>query len=362
MTAYAIEETGIRDLQAAVANVAPERRAGVLGQVTDLFILHAPHTSDDEIAVFDDVIARLAADIEVESRILLAQRLAPVPNAPPNVVRLLAFDDCADVAGPMLALSERLDDASLIENARTKSQQHLFAISRRRALVEPLTDVLIERGNRAVAISVVGNAGARLSERGFHALVRRSAGDDVLAERLGERREIPAHLFLKLLSVASERVRTKLRASHPHAGAEIDRVVDTVAGRISAKVAAAPRDYSERLEELGDRHIGGRLTESDLARFAQTGLFEDAVVTLALLARIPVPLVDRAMHSERSDILLVIARASGLKWGTAKLLLQLRAAPQSVPPDELQRSLATFEQMSVPTAAHLMRFQTAPGS
>jgi uncharacterized protein (DUF2336 family) len=316
----------------------------------------AAHYSDDEVALFDDVIARLAGEIEVEARVLLAQRLAPIANAPPNVIRLLAFDDSAEVAGPILIQSERLDEPSLVENARTKSQKHLFAISRRRALAEPVTDVLVERGDRAVAISVAGNGGARFSDKGFLGLIKRSAGDDLLAERLGARAEIPAHLFLKLLSVASEQVRTRLRASHPQAGAEIDRVVETVTGRMKAQVVAAPRSYSGPLEELGGRAIAGRLGEGDLARFAQGGRFEETVVTLALLARIPVPVVDRAMLSERADVLLVIARAINLKWSTAKLLLALHAAPQSLPPDELQRSLASFEQMSPTTAAHLMRF------
>ncbi len=352
----------IRELDAVVDHVVPDRRAGVLGQVTDLFILDAAKYSDDEIALFDEVIGRLAAGIEVEARILLAQRLAKVANAPRNVIRMLAFDDCVEVAGPVLTHSEQLAEASLIENARTKSQQHLFAISRRRVLAEPVTDVLVERGDRAVAISVVGNDGARFSERGFSLLIRRSAGDDLLAERLGERREIPAHLFLKLLSVASERVRAKLRASHQQAGAEIDRVVGSVTDRVRSQVVAAPRDYSDRLEELGGRFIAGRLGEGDLARFAQAGRFDDAVVTLALLARIPVAVVDRAMHGERSDVLLVIARAIGLKWSTAKLMLALWAAPNPLPPEELQRSLAAFEQMSASTAAHLMRFHATAAS
>ena len=83
-----------------------------------------------------------------------------MPKAPHNVIRMLAFDDDVDVATPVLMHSERLDEASLVENARTKSQKHLFAISRRRALREPVTDVLVERGDRSVAISVAGNAGA----------------------------------------------------------------------------------------------------------------------------------------------------------------------------------------------------------
>jgi uncharacterized protein (DUF2336 family) len=350
----------ISEIDAAVAHVAPERRAHMLGQVTDLFVLHAANFSDHEIELFDDVISRLAADIEVEARVLLAQRLAVVPKAPHNVIRMLAFDDDDDVATPVLMHSERLDEASLVENARTKSQKHLFAISRRRALREPVTDVLVERGDRSVAISVTGNAGARFSEKGLLVLIRRSAGDDVLGERLGERKEMPAHLFLKLLSVASERVRVKLRASHPQAGGEIDRVVEEVTDRMKAQAVVRPRDYSDRVEELGERYIAGRLTESDLAKFAHSGRLEDAVVTLALLAKVPVLVVDRAMQSERSDIILVIARAIGLKWATTKLILQLWAGPKILPPEEMQRSLAAFEQLNPATATHLLRFHAAP--
>ena len=356
-TSFVAPAMSIGEIDAAVAHVAPERRAHMLGQVTDLFVLHATSFSDDEIALFDDVIGRLAAEIEIEAKILLAQRLAVVPNAPRNVIRMLAFDDHADVASPVLMHSERLDEPSLIENARTKSQKHLFAISRRRLLGEPVTDVLVERGDRSVAISVAGNTGAQVSERGFVLLIRRSAGDDLLAERLGERREIPAHLFLKLLSVASERVRAKLRASHPQAGAGIDRVVEEVTDRMKSLAVARPRDYSDRVEELGDRYIAGRLNEADLARFAHGGCVEDTVVTLALLAKAPVSVVDRAMHGERSDGILVIARATGLKWGTTKLLLQLWSRPKLLPPEELQRSLASFEQLNPATASHLVRFQ-----
>ena len=350
----------ISEIDAAVAHVAPERRAQMLGQVTDLFVLHASTFSDDEIELFDDVIGRLAAEIETEARILLAQRLASVPNAPRNVIRMLAFDDQADVAVPVLTHSERIDDASLVENAKTKSQRHLFAISRRRELGEPITDVLAERGDRSVAISLAGNAGAHFSEKGFLALIRRAAGDDQLAERLGARSEIPAHLFLKLLSVASERVRTKLRAAHPQAGGEIDRVVAEVTDRMKSLAVARPRDYSDRVQELGDRYIAGKLNEADLARFAHGGHVEDTVVTLALLAKVPVQVADRAMHGERSDVILLMARAIGLKWGTTKLLLQLWAGPKLLPLEELQRSLASFEQLKPVTATHLLRFQAAP--
>jgi uncharacterized protein (DUF2336 family) len=346
----------IHEIEAAVAHVAPDRRAKMLGQVTDLFLTHAGLYSNSEIELFDDVIAQLAADIEVEARILLSQRLAPVPSAPPNVIRILAFDDCAEVAVPVLSQSERLDETILVETARTKSQKHLLAISRRRSLGVPVTDVLVRRGDRAVAISVAANAGAQLSDAGLLALIERSAGDEMLAERIGEREEIPLHLYLKLLSLASEKVCGRLRALHPHAGVEVDRVVREVMDRLRSQAVAAPCDYSATLEDLGARYIDGKLAEADLVGFVQAGRFEDVVVTLALMAGVAVPVVDRAMHGKRSDVILMVARAIGLRWSTTKLILQLWSRPGSLSVADLQQSLASFEQVSQATAQQLVRF------
>src|SRR5690348_16313348 len=187
----------LREIESALGRAPSERRGKMLEQVTDLFVSRADCYSDEEIGFFDAVIMRLAAEIEIEARILLANRLAPVPNAPPGAIRMLAFDDEPAVATPVLTHSERLDDASLIENASTKSQQHLLAIAQRRALGEALTNVLVTRGDRAVIISVTDNSGARLSQEAFSTLITRACGDDELAERIGARREIPPHMFLK---------------------------------------------------------------------------------------------------------------------------------------------------------------------
>jgi uncharacterized protein (DUF2336 family) len=59
----------------------------------------------------------------------------------------------------VLEHSECLDNATLVENARTKSQRHLLAISRRRSLDDVVTDVLVERGDRSVLLSAAANPG-----------------------------------------------------------------------------------------------------------------------------------------------------------------------------------------------------------
>jgi uncharacterized protein (DUF2336 family) len=157
----------LREIDSALGRTPSERRGKMLEKVTQLFLSRAALYSDEEIGLFDAVITRLAAEIEVEARILLSHRLAPVPNAPPGTIRMLAFDDEPTVAAPVLTLSERLDEATLIENATTQSQQHLLAISQRRVLGEALTTVLVTRGDRAVITSVTNNPEARLSHEGF---------------------------------------------------------------------------------------------------------------------------------------------------------------------------------------------------
>ncbi len=138
--------------------------------------------------MFDDVSdATSSTPFESKARARLAQRIAPLPNAPSNVIHMLAFDDDIEVAGSVLSLSERLDERDLLISAGTKSQKHLFAISKRRTLSEAVTNVLVERGDCDVIHSVVKNSGARFSDAGFRLLVNRAAHDDALATQVGLR-------------------------------------------------------------------------------------------------------------------------------------------------------------------------------
>jgi uncharacterized protein (DUF2336 family) len=135
----------------------------IVQRVTDLFMAGSRRYSGPQIELFDAVLQQLSADIEIKARAKLAQRLAGIDNAPPNVIRLLAFSDEIEVAGPVLTHSMQLSDVDLVENATTKSQDHLFAIAQRLKLSEAVTDALVERGNSRVVNKVARNRGARLS-------------------------------------------------------------------------------------------------------------------------------------------------------------------------------------------------------
>ena len=96
----------IAEVESAIASGSADKRVDTLRRITDLFMVRPDDYSDDQIEVFDDVIARLAVEIEAKARAELARRLAPVNRAPVAVIRKLALDQSIEVAEPVLRQSE----------------------------------------------------------------------------------------------------------------------------------------------------------------------------------------------------------------------------------------------------------------
>src|SRR5262249_44107160 len=132
----------IDELEVALAAGTNAQRINMLSRVTDLFIEGSSRYSDSQVNLFDEVIGKLTTVIEAKARAKLSHRLAPIRNAPPGVIRTLAFDDDIEVARPVLTMSERLDDADLVANASNKSQQHLAAIAERKYLTQAVAELL----------------------------------------------------------------------------------------------------------------------------------------------------------------------------------------------------------------------------
>src|SRR5271156_3034022 len=102
----------LEDLNDAIVRGSAESRAKALWHATDVLV--EGKFSEEQISVFGEVIGRLADEIEQAARAELSRRLAHSDNAPPKVVRMLAFDDAIEVAGPILQFSPRLDCKSLV--------------------------------------------------------------------------------------------------------------------------------------------------------------------------------------------------------------------------------------------------------
>jgi uncharacterized protein (DUF2336 family) len=346
----------IDELEAALTSGTNSRRIEMLTRITDLFVGGAARYSEEQIGVFDDVMVRLVSTIEAKARAKLAQRLAPIANAPSSVIHLLAFDDDIDVAQPVLEQSERLEDPALVANANTKSQRHLFAISQRRSLSEAVTDVLVQRGDREVVQSVVKNAGARFSDAGFRILVNRSAGDDDLATIVGMRSDIPRPHFLVLLEKASSAVRARLAAENPQASAAIDDVVAEVVGGIRDDVRNSSPDFVAAQAAVERQNRLCRIGEAEIYQYARDRKFEETAIALSLLCDTPIDVVERALLDPGAEIVLILAKVAGLSSTTTKAILLLRAADRGMSAKDLDQALTSFNRLQPDTARRVLSF------
>jgi uncharacterized protein (DUF2336 family) len=345
----------IEDLEKAIASGSDQKRVETLRRVTDLFAHGAERLSEEHVAVFDDVIGRLAADIETKVRAELSRRLAPIANAPIEVVRALARADEIDVAAPVLIGSTRLNDQDLIETAKGKGQDHLLAISKRQQLSEIVTDVLVDRGDREVVRSVAQNDGARFSDSGFSTLVAKSAGDDLLGESIGLRKDIPRQHLEMLLKKASETVMKRLAAAgagtHPH----LKEVLADITAQMQGE-ATPPRDYTMARKVVEALAKTGRLDDSAVADFARANKFEETAVALSTMCGLSVSEVDRAMQDSDAGLTLIIARAAGLSPQTLKAILLMPSCGHSCSLQDLESALKQFERLQISTARRVVRF------
>jgi uncharacterized protein (DUF2336 family) len=346
----------IDELEAAVSTGGNARRIEILTRITDLFVGAAERYSDEQIGVFDDVMARLVSTIEADARAILAQRLAPIANAPAAVIHILAFDDDIDVAQPVLQHSQRLDDSALRANANTKSQRHLFAISQRRQLNEAVTDILVQRGDRKVVHSVARNAGARFSDTGFQTLVTRAANDDDLATFVGKRSDIPRRHLLVLLEKASATVRARLTTENPQAGAAIKSVVAEVAGGIREGTRKASPDFAAAQAAVEQLHRLRRIGEAEVLQYARERKFEETAIALSILCDTPIDVVERALLDPGAEIVLILAKVADLSATTTKAILLLRAADRGMSAKDLDQAVASFNRLQPETARRVLSF------
>jgi uncharacterized protein (DUF2336 family) len=344
------------ELQTTLAHGTVARRVETLRRVTDLFINGGVDFSDEQIGLFDDVFQCLIIHIEAAAKARLSNRLAPIDRAPPLTVRALAFDDLIEVAAPVLSRSQRLDDETLIETARNKSQAHLMAISTRKSLSGAVTDVLVLRGNDEVIHSTVNNPGAEFSERGFTRLVNRAEGDDNLTTCIGLRPALPRHLYLKLIAKASATVRARLEAANPPIKGDVSTAVREATRLARSAPSAISQETAIAHALVKSLYEDGRLDEHQVTVFAEANKFDEANAAIAALAGVSVLVAEDMMVETRAEGVMILAKVSGMSWSTVKALIDMRDCLSGGEPSDLATCKATYERLRPSTAQQVLRF------
>lgn len=348
------------ELQATLASGTVAKRVETLRRVTDLFLANDVSAyQPDQLAVFDDVFNCLIDHVEATARTLLSERMADQDSAPPHLIWRLASDDQIKVAAPVLSKSQLLDDEMLIETARTKSQQHLMAISTRDVLTGAVTEVLVERGDEAVVCSTVNNPGAQFSDQGYTKLLSRAERNDAIATGVGMRTDIPRKHYQALLAKASTSVRARLETANPQAAGVVSLAVDEATRRINdAADAEIKRNTSAVQGIVQELHVDGRLNEKQIVVFVQDGEFDKVTAALACIAQTPMATAETMMVQSRVEGLFVLAKIANLSWATVRSIIQIK--PKISPLSECSHEIEdreSYERLRVTTAQQVLRFQ-----
>jgi uncharacterized protein (DUF2336 family) len=350
MSAHAMH---IPELDELIMRGSRRRQAETLERVTAFFLDGASRFNENHVRLFDLVFTRLIDHIENTARSDLSCRLAPLGNAPPAAVRRLAHDDSIVVAGPVLKQARRLSEADLIDIVQNKSQAHLLAISTRAHLAEPVTDVLVRRGDQEVLHSLAQNCGARLSGDGFCVLVERSKTDAVLAEKIVLRPDVPPRLLHELLLTATHAMQRRLIPRAPADGrCEVGQVSAKVSSETEGPIEA--RNYAQRRVEA--LHREGKLDETRLVAFAENGDYEPMIAALASLCAVPIEVVDRLMGAEQRDPVLILCKSAGWAWATTAAILKARPCSARASSEHFDTARADFDRLSATTARRVVRF------
>lgn len=346
----------LRELEQTLINGSQDDRSSILTQITDLFVSAASGLQDEQIGLFDVVISQVSRDIEREARITLAERLAPVPNAPAGVISQLAMDEIA-VAKPVLSTSKRLSNSDLLKISQAKGEEHMLAMTARDDLGESIADYLVLKGGRVVTRALAENTTAKLSTQAMGVLVMRAVTDHELQSALSVRHDLPPALSSQIIHLAKLSAQKRLKADlEPRLASEIDSAVEAGAKNVAAatqfSVGVTALDPDQ--EALQARADAGTLTESDVLGLVQSGDANKAICAFAAIAGIAVSTAHQVIHGTDENSLLLVTRALGWSWETVQAMLSLRSTGRSEL--QLQRAKKSFEALKPETGAQVLAF------
>ncbi len=199
-TAERIEDIG--RLAEFAARTPGSKRSDAYVAVALLFRAQGEQVPGRERAVMRDILKRLAPNVELTIRVSLAEKLADDPEAPLDLLLLLA-GDATDVARPILLRSRRLTDRDILEFLAHADMAHHAVCAERPNIGEAVTDKLAASDAEPILVALARNAAAKIGPAAFERLVDKSFSIVSLQEPLARRKDLPASLASRLYAARS---------------------------------------------------------------------------------------------------------------------------------------------------------------
>lgn len=323
-----------------------KRRRLLAETIADLFSGKSHVLSERERTLMFDILHKMVHNAEMAVRRIISEQLSSQPDAPKDLINLLANDEI-EVAYSILHDSAILEDEDLIEVIRHRTQEHHLAIAVRNKVSESVTKVLVKTGDENVITTLLKNSGSSISLTTMEFLVEESKRVDAYQEPILRRDDLDPDLAKRMYLWVTAALRKFILENF-----ELDKTVLDDMLENSAKIAPGKtRTKSDALaKEVESEGLGLSKMMIRALRDGEIFLFEAMFRRLTGLRN---TLVKRIMFEPGGEGLAIACKATGINiqdFSTIYSLSRLTPdKPDDVDSGETQRILEFYE--SIPKKA-----------
>ena len=344
----------IADLYRSDSN---QKGTDLLERVADLFFLTVNQQTSDDRSAFGDVMERMAFDADTLTRTRFSERISKTEFAPKDLIRCLARDEIC-VARPVLQYSPCLREGDLVSISNEAEQDHLMATAHRAELTEPVTDIIVERGNLNVLKAVISNTGAKFSAESRHKLSKTPELQEELQQVMRSRRDLAPSPFARLKRLTEAEFWQQI--------SEIALMTNEEPDDIQPETEAPEEKVNP------DEHVGKEsekkpskefridashpANEKALVNAAKSGKVLETVQFFTKITQLDEVMIEHCIFKAHVPALIVLCKAHSLSPSTFTTMLQLRENYTGTPNNDTVGLLRRYEGMTPETAQRIIRF------
>ena len=326
--------------------------------ISDLFLGNTQSLSDRERALTYDILSQVIHDVEMAVRRNISEQLAKVPNAPRDLVLLLANDDI-EVAYPILAYNKVLQDADLIEVIRHRTLEHQLAVAIREDVSEAVSDALVRTGKERVVQTLLENPNADISSSTMEYLVEQSRRIDSFHEPILNRGDLDPSLAQRMFMWVSAALRQYILNTYEMEPDLVDDLLETAAleaiGEPSRRLGS-PSRARELVARLADEDA---VTPELLVTLLQEGEIPLFMTMFERLTGLRERLVKRLVFEPGGEGLAIACKSAGLGKAIFSSLFTLtrkaRPGAEKALRRDIRHVLNLYDHMTEESARNVAR-------
>jgi hypothetical protein len=134
----------------------------------------------------------------------------------------------------------------------------------------------------------------------------------------------------------------------------VSSVVQEAAQRIRAATMTMQTEMARAL--VKSLHEDGRLTELQVATFAEQGKFDETNAGLAALAGVAVETAETMMIESRVEGVMILAKVAAMQWSSVRAIIALREKLSGGSQTDMLTLRDAYEALRGSTAQQVLRF------